>query len=388
MMHGIINIYKPENMTSHDVVARLRRILGMKKIGHTGTLDPMATGVLPVCLGSATRITEYLDMDFKIYRCTMRLGLITDTQDIWGKTVEIRPTEGVTEEKIREAFLPFHGEIDQKPPMYSAVRVDGRRLYEYARAGEQVEVKSRKIYIRDLTIEAIDLAAMEVTFTVECSKGTYIRTICQDVGMALGTGAAMTSLIRLASGRFTLDHAWTLEEVAERAAEDREQAAAQVAWDAETVAAQAARDAENADNETAEDRDVVAAQAAVGPGAGRPWAPSGAQGSRIAQILLPPDYPLTHFGRVVLPPELGKKFVDGWHISLRDCRIERKPEFSEREPEIPIRDEYRRAWCLYQEDRQGESREGGPIFLGVAFYDLKYKKLVADKVFFRGQDET
>ena len=340
MIHGIINIHKPENMTSHDVVARLRRILGMKKIGHTGTLDPMATGVLPVCLGSATRITEYLDLDFKIYRCTMRLGLITDTQDIWGQVLEERSTGGVTEEAVRQAFSAFHGEIDQKPPMYSAVRVEGRRLYEYARAGEQVEVKSRKIYIRDLIIEAVDLSAMEVTFKVECSKGTYIRTICQDVGTALGTGAVMTSLVRLASGRFTLENAWTLEQVAE--------------------------------------------MAAAGSGAGRAGSPGGLPASRIASILLPPDYPLVHFGRAVLSPEMGKKFVDGWHIAMRDCTIEKEPDFAKKGPEIPIREEYRRAWCLYQENR--ESPEGN-IFLGVAFYDLKYKKLVADKVFFRGQEE-
>lgn len=335
---GIININKPQNMTSHDVVRSLRRLLGMKKIGHTGTLDPMATGVLPVCLGSATRITEYLDLDFKKYRCTMMLGVNTDTQDIWGEKTEKFDTTGITEEAIRHAFDAFHGEILQTPPMYSAVRVDGRRLYEYARAGETVDVKSRKIFIRDLTVDAVDLAAMTVTFTVECSKGTYIRTICQDVGLALGTGAVMTSLVRLASGRFTIEDAVSLDELA-----------------AMKEAAMKKAEAEDGDVKTPDDR----------------W---------IDPVLLPPDYPLTHFGRVLLSPELSKKFVDGWHISLRDCRIEAEPEYAHRDAEMEIREEYRRAWSLYRDASDGEM----PQFLGVAFYDRKYKKLVADKVFFRG----
>lgn len=336
---GIININKPQNMTSHDVVRSLRRLLGMKKIGHTGTLDPMATGVLPVCLGSATRITEYLDLDFKKYQCTMMLGMNTDTQDIWGEKTEEFDTTGITEEAIRHAFGVFHGEILQTPPMYSAVRVDGRRLYEYARAGETVDVKSRKIFIRDLTVDAVDLAAMTVTFTVECSKGTYIRTICQDVGLALGTGAVMTSLVRLASGRFTIEDAVSLEELA-----------------AMKEAAMKKAEAEDGDVKMPDD-------------------------SWIDGVLLPPDYPLIHFGRVLLNPELSKKFVDGWHISLRDCRIEEEPEYAHKEAEMEIREEYRRAWSLYREGCGGEM----PQFLGVAFYDRKYKKLVADKVFFRGE---
>lgn len=335
---GIININKPQNMTSHDVVRSLRRLLGMKKIGHTGTLDPMATGVLPVCLGSATRITEYLDLDFKKYQCTMMLGMNTDTQDIWGEKTEEFDTTGITEEAIRHAFDAFHGEILQTPPMYSAVRVEGRRLYEYARAGETVDVKSRKIFIRDLTVDAVDLAAMTVTFTVECSKGTYIRTICQDVGLALGTGAVMTSLVRLASGRFTIEDAVSLDELA-----------------AMKEAAMKKAEVEDGDVKTPDDR----------------W---------IDPVLLPPDYPLTHFGRVLLSPELSKKFVDGWHISLRDCRIEAEPEYAHRDAEMEIREEYRRAWSLYRDASDGEM----PQFLGVAFYDRKYKKLVADKVFFRG----
>ena len=184
MKDGILNINKPQGVTSHDVVRDIRRLLGIKKIGHTGTLDPMATGVLPVCIGKATRITEYTDLDFKKYRCTLRLGLVTDTQDIWGEILEENSTAGITPDDVREAFSGFHGKISQKPPMYSAVRVGGRRLYDYARAGETVEVKEREVYIRGLEIEQMDFAhdsdVKKVTFTVECSKGTYIRTICED----------------------------------------------------------------------------------------------------------------------------------------------------------------------------------------------------------------
>ena len=162
MKDGIININKPAGMTSHDVIGDLRRLLGMKKIGHTGTLDPMATGVLPICLGKATRVAEYMDMDFKTYRCTMSLGVITDTQDIWGEVLELRDTANITEAAVRAAFAPFQGEILQLPPMYSAVRIDGRRLYDYARAGETdliaERVRPRRVYIRNLDIELMDFA--------------------------------------------------------------------------------------------------------------------------------------------------------------------------------------------------------------------------------------
>lgn len=219
MKDGILNINKPAGMTSHDVIGDLRRLLGMKKIGHTGTLDPMATGVLPICLGKATRVAEYMDMDFKTYRCTMSLGVVTDTQDIWGEVLELRDTPGITEAAVRAAFMPFRGEISQLPPMYSAVRIDGRRLYDYARAGETDvvadRVQPRRVYIRSLDIELIDFAAdsnvKKVTFVVECSKGTYIRTICQDVGQALGCGAAMESLCRIAGGAFRIEDAVSLD---------------------------------------------------------------------------------------------------------------------------------------------------------------------------------
>lgn len=208
MKDGILILNKPQDWTSHDCVAVCRRVLrlkGVKKIGHGGTLDPMACGVLPIYIGKATRLMEYTDLDDKTYRCTARLGLITDTLDIWGETLEERSTEGITEEAIREALSAFHGEIEQYPPMYSSVRVNGKRLYQYARDGETVEVKPRKVTIREFIIENIDMEKMEVSFEVTCSKGTYIRTICSDLGEALGCGAAMSALTRVASGIFNIE---------------------------------------------------------------------------------------------------------------------------------------------------------------------------------------
>ena len=375
MKDGILNINKPQGMTSHDVVRDLRRLLGVKKIGHTGTLDPMATGVLPVCIGRATRITEYTDLDFKKYRCTLRLGITTDTQDIWGEILEENSTAAVTTEAVREAFSGFHGKIMQKPPMYSAVKVAGRRLYDYARAGETVEVKERQTYIKTLEIEGMDFAhdsdVKKVTFTVECSKGTYIRTICEDVGKRLGCGATMESLERLASGRFKIEEAIDLYELVDAYSIRR--------FEGEKYFVQPAEEAALLE---------------------------------IEKLILPMDYPLTHFGTAVMDDERARKFIDGWHISLEECEIRERPEFEEKEPPMEIRPEYRGAYKMYR--REGERCKGGSAdtagdsaasallvsessasgpaapgsmqFLGVAFYSPKYKKLVADKVFCRNEE--
>jgi tRNA pseudouridine55 synthase len=211
-LNGILNVYKPAGMTSHDVVAILRRLTKMKRIGHTGTLDPMATGVLPVCLGKATRIVEFLSSEDKAYRCAMSLGKVSDTQDIWG---EVTLTEGQlpTEEALREALMSMVGEIRQIPPMYSAVKVGGRKLYELAREGIEIEREARIRWIRSIEILSLDQDQGSVVFNVVCSKGTYIRTLCHDVGQKLGCGAVMTALERTASGAFTLDNAITLEEL-------------------------------------------------------------------------------------------------------------------------------------------------------------------------------
>lgn len=207
-MNGILNVYKPAGMTSHDVVAILRRMTRMKRIGHTGTLDPMATGVLPVCFGKATKIVEFLSSEDKTYRCEMRLGLVSDTQDIWGNTIPV-PAPLPEPEAVRQTLCAMVGEIHQKPPMYSAVKVGGKKLYELARKGIEIEREARVRWIRSLEIERVDGA--EVHFTVTCSKGTYVRTICHDAGQALGCGAVMTALERTASGVFTLETARTLE---------------------------------------------------------------------------------------------------------------------------------------------------------------------------------
>lgn len=208
MKDGILVLNKPQNWTSHDCVAVCRRIMklkGVKKIGHGGTLDPMACGVLPIYIGKATRLMEYTDLDDKTYRCTARFGLITDTLDIWGETLEERSTENLTEEAVREALCSFRGEIEQIPPRYSAVRVNGRKLYQYAREGIEVEAQPRKVTVKKLEIESVDLDKREVSFEVTCSKGTYIRTICSDLGEILGCGAVMSALTRVASGIFRIE---------------------------------------------------------------------------------------------------------------------------------------------------------------------------------------
>lgn len=208
-MDGIINLLKPAGMTSHDLVSIVRKKLKGIKTGHTGTLDPMAVGVLPVCAGKATKIVEYLDLDLKQYRCELQLGVETDTQDIWGTVTEVKPVN-VSKKDIMEAVASFQGDILQVPPQYSAVRVNGKRLYEYARLGEKVEVKPRRIHIKEICISGI--CDDKVMFDVVCSKGTYIRTLCSDIGKKLGCGGAMSFLLRTASGRFKIEDALTLEE--------------------------------------------------------------------------------------------------------------------------------------------------------------------------------
>ena len=315
---GILNINKPQDMTSHDVVAVVRRCLGIKRVGHTGTLDPMASGVLPVCIGKSTRIIEYLDMDIKKYRCTMTLGIETDTEDIWGTVLSENSTEGITEEKVREALSDFNGMIEQKPPMYSALKVNGRKLYEYAREGREVEVKTRKVFIKALDIENISLDGdiKTVTFSVECTKGTYIRSICRDAGKALGCGAALSALTRTASGAFDIEHSITIDEL-------------------KTMTA-----------------------------------------GEIEECLIPTDYPLDKFGEAVAPEEEALKFANGWHLSPGDCKVNKRPRFESEDFYIPIRDDYRKAYNVYGDIN------GVKTFMGVAFYSDTYKKLVADKVFY------
>lgn len=211
MIHGIINVYKEKGFTSHDVVAKLRGIVGQKKIGHTGTLDPDATGVLPVCLGKATKLCDLLTDKNKTYEAVLLLGKATDTQDITGEVLEEKSTEALTEEKVREAIEGFIGDYEQIPPMYSALKVNGKKLYELAREGKVIERKARPVKILDIQILEIDLP--KVRMEVSCSKGTYIRTLCHDIGEKLGCGGCMESLIRTRVSTFRIEDAKTLDEI-------------------------------------------------------------------------------------------------------------------------------------------------------------------------------
>lgn len=263
-INGVVVVNKPQNWTSHDCVAVVRRVIGVKRVGHTGTLDPMATGVLPVCVGTAARINEYLDYDTKTYDCVMKLGIITDTLDIWGEVLEERPVPDMDEAVIAETIMGFTGEISQIPPKYSALKVAGKKLYEYARAGQEVEIKPRKINIKHISVNNIDLENKEISFTVECSKGTYIRSLCADIGEKLGCGACMSGLVRTNTGVFTLDDTVDIEAVKKMSREE------------------------------------------------------------LVSKLFPTDYPLVQFGRVELSANRAKDFVNGKKIPKRDLTIVRE----------------------------------------------------------------
>ena len=263
-INGVVVVNKPQNWTSHDCVAVVRRVIGVKRVGHTGTLDPMATGVLPVCVGTAARINEYLDYDTKKYDCVMKLGIITDTLDIWGEVLEERPVPDMDEAVIAETIMGFTGEISQIPPKYSALKVAGKKLYEYARAGQEVEIKPRKINIKHISVNNIDLENKEISFTVECSKGTYIRSLCADIGEKLGCGACMSGLVRTKTGVFTLDDTVDIEAVKKMSREE------------------------------------------------------------LVSKLFPTDYPLVQFGRVELSANRAKDFVNGKKIPKRDLTIVRE----------------------------------------------------------------
>lgn len=210
MKSGIINVYKEKGFTSFDVVAKLRGILKTKKIGHTGTLDPDAEGVLPVCIGRATKVCDILTDKDKVYEAVMLLGVETDTQDTSGEVLKELPVE-VSEEDVKEAILSFVGEYAQVPPMYSALKVNGKKLYELAREGKTVERKARNVQIFSIEILEIDLP--RVRMSVHCSKGTYIRTLCHDVGQKLGCGGCMDKLLRTKVGVFELADTLKLAEI-------------------------------------------------------------------------------------------------------------------------------------------------------------------------------
>lgn len=211
MINGIINVYKEKGFTSHDVVAKLRGIAGQKKIGHTGTLDPDAEGVLPVCLGRATKVCDLLTDKDKIYEAVMLLGKTTDTQDTSGKVLKETDISSLTEKMVVEAVKSFEGEYDQLPPMYSALKVNGKKLYELAREGKVVERKTRKVTIFGIEIKEVDLP--RVRMEVHCSKGTYIRTLCNDIGDMLNVGGCMEKLLRTKVSRFELKDSYKLSDI-------------------------------------------------------------------------------------------------------------------------------------------------------------------------------
>jgi tRNA pseudouridine55 synthase len=208
-MKGILLVDKPSGMTSHDVVDAVRKATGIRRIGHTGTLDPAATGLLILCVGSATRLSEFLTGLDKVYEGTMRLGIVTDSYDMDGAVMEERPVPELTEATVLEAFEPFRGAIDQIPPMVSAVKINGERLYKKARKGEEVDRPARQVMVH--TFEMTQFAPPEISFRLRCSRGTYARSICHDVGQALGCGAALCVLRRTAVGSHVVENAAALE---------------------------------------------------------------------------------------------------------------------------------------------------------------------------------
>lgn len=217
-LNGIIVINKPKNYTSHDVVAKVKKLLNIKKVGHTGTLDPNATGVLPLLLNSGTKLSKYLIEHDKEYEVTLKLGIRTDTLDGEGKVLEKKEVDRKMLEntkQIEKVLNSFTGKQTQVPPMYSAIKVKGKKLYEYARRGENVEVQPRQIEIYNIELQKVDIKKQEIEFKVQCSKGTYIRTLCEDIATKLGTIGYMKELNRTKVGKFGLEEAITIEKLEE-----------------------------------------------------------------------------------------------------------------------------------------------------------------------------
>ena len=214
-MDGILNIHKPKGMTSHDIVNRVRRILNTKQVGHTGTLDPNAEGVLVVCVNQATKLVQFLESDIKKYRCELILGISTDTYDITGNIVDSSDRFDLSEEEVINTIKAFIGKQKQIPPIYSSIKVNGKKLYEYARKNQEVEIEARDIEIFEIDnfTSLIKQEYNTISFDVLVSKGTYIRSLCFDIGKALGVPATMGNLLRLQSGAFSLENAYTLDEI-------------------------------------------------------------------------------------------------------------------------------------------------------------------------------
>lgn len=306
---GLINIYKDENITSHDIAVHVRRLLGVRRVGHTGTLDPMATGVLPVCVGRSARVMEYLDTDLKKYCCVMKLGRSTNTYDVWGE-VEAEASEdavnSVTEEDVRRVLSEFSGRILQTPPLYSAVKVRGKRLYEYARKGRDVEIPKREVYITSLEIEDMSLGHgydSWVRFSCECTKGTFIRSICHDAGEKLGVHAALSELTRAASGIFTEETAVTLDQLREMLGYTRE----------------------------TEPRRGDAVE----------------QDVSMLEILHSPDEVLGMFGAAVVEPKDAIRLINGLEIERSVYRVLEEPKYSKEDFYFRVDEKYKRLYRIY-----------------------------------------
>ena len=376
---GIINIRKPAGMSSHDVVYMVRKLTGIKRIGHTGTLDPEAFGVLPVCIGKAARLPDYLDQDFKTYRCSMYLGMSSDSQDIWGKEVKDmheswRGRPELSEEKIRETLESFRGVISQVPPKYSAVRVDGRRLYDYARKGQDVKIPERTVYIADIRLLETDREQLKVTFDVKCTKGTYIRTICHEAGKKLGCGAAMCALERTESGYFSLENGVDFEAV--KALAERRIALVDSLPKTRKMPRGRMNDRMILEGGLDALKELYGVEE---PLPQQLYAEYAAIEDEINKMVIMPEEAMIHFGKCrILEDKTAKWFLQGGHVKMSEVNTLEEPEFAAKDFPLPMRDEYRRAYRLYAPE--GGNYSGA--FLGVAFYDLGYKKLVADKIFF------
>lgn len=287
--HGIINLLKPAGMTSHDCVYQLRKITGIKRIGHTGTLDPMAAGVLPLCIGCATRIIDYLDMDKKVYRCEMILGVTTDTWDIWGSIIDDKRKVMVIPgtEELTDQFKKILGRIYQTPPSYSSVRVGGKRLYEYAREGIEIEAKKRPVVVYDISVIDYDKITGRIVYDLTCSKGTYVRSICHDIGKTFGCGGSMSFLLRMASGDFTLKNSVPLEHLQDK------------------------------------------------------W----------RNYLLPVDYPLTKLGKLKINIDRMKWFCDGGYLRDTEAEIVQMPSVGKDIEHIRCREGLRDSYRVYSEEK-------------------------------------
>jgi len=316
-MNGIINVYKEKGFTSFDVVAKLRGILKQKKIGHTGTLDPDAVGVLPVCLGNATKLCDMLTDKKKEYIAEFVLGKITDTQDISGQVIMETPVN-CTETEVQDVIASFIGTYEQLPPMYSAIKVDGKRLYELARQGKEVERKTRPVTMYE--IEVLKMNLPHISIRVLCSKGTYIRTLCHDIGQKLGCGATMISLERTMSGQFCKDTAYTLDEIVE-----------------------------------IRDRD------------------------ELDSILTSVDSVFSELPAMIMTGELEKKILNGNFISWKQC----KAYLEKRETTIPCIGEQESvtSYCDGQLFRIYKENKNSCNFIAVYRYDKSKKGIIPEKMF-------